>query len=61
MASWGAGTCVFKGGGGRADLLVARWVSMVVVVAFLRLDNVWGDEGLGLGCVDVPFTMCIFV
>lgn len=34
---------------------------MVVVVAFLRLDNVWRDEGLGPGCVDVPFTMCIFV
>ena len=24
MASWGVGMCVFKGGGGSADLLVTR-------------------------------------
>ena len=52
--------CAFKGGGGSADLLVARWASMMVVGTLLWLENAWGDEGLGSGCVDVSLTMCMF-
>ena len=53
--------CAFKGGGGSVDLLVARWASMTVVGTFLWLENAWGDEGLGSGCVDVSLTVCMSV
>ena len=42
MASWEVGMCVFKGGGGSDDLLVAQWASMTVVGTFLWLENAWG-------------------
>ena len=41
MASWGVGMCVFKGGGGSADLLVTWYASMTIVGTFLWLKNAW--------------------